>query len=46
MNNVTSFFDFETTGVTSADAPIQVAGIICEEFGPIITFKRTDYPPY
>lgn len=35
------FFDFETTGVTSADAPIQVAGIICEEFGPIIdTFNE------
>lgn len=29
------FFDFETTGVTSADAPVQVAGLICEEFGPI-----------
>lgn len=35
------FFDFETTGVTSADAPIQVAGLICEEFGPILdTFNE------
>lgn len=32
------FFDFETTGVhNTVDVPIQIAGIVCEEFGSVIS---------